>query len=566
MTVPTTVRPDSVPGPQTARRNRWSLARQLVVLQVAVVVLALGGATVLAGVDADKQVQEQAGRRCLAVASVIADMPAIAAAIGDADPSATLQPIAVKVQQDTGTDFVTIMDPDGIRWTHRDPAQIGKPFLGSRAEALAGGTIVETYTGTLGESIRAVVPIRSAVGGPVIGLVSVGVTLAAVGDESASQLGDLLLGAALVLLVALLGTWLIGRRVDRLTHRMGPAELGLMYEHYDAVLHSVREGLLLLDDAGRVRLLNNEARRLLDLPDGAVGQPIDALGLPTELASALASGEDLLDALHLAADGVVVVNSVPATNQAGSHGRVVTLRDHTELTALTSELGVAKDLTEALRSQAHESANRLHAVISLVELGRSPEAISFATEELRLAQVLTDQVVAAVQDPLIAAVLLGKSATAAERGIELEITADSGLDEHVLSDAELPARDVATVLGNLLDNAFEAVGGNPGGRPRQVSVTVRRSTPVSDQLLIRVSDSGPGLQMADPETVFVRGFSTKAPDGTVHGHGLGLALVRQVAQRHHGDVQIGPVVEDAASLSGATFTVLLGGPGRQDRR
>jgi two-component system, CitB family, sensor kinase len=351
----------------------------------------------------------------------------------------------------------------------------------------------------------------------------------------------------------LLGSFLIGRRMRRLTHGLDAEELGLMHSYYDAVLHSVREGLLLLDNAGRVQSMNDEALRLLGIDGDPTGRPVSELGLPADLTAALVGPEARVDAVHLAKDRVLVVSALPALDPSAAHhrrsalGRAITMRDHTEMTELTNELGSSRDLTEALRSQAHESANRMHAVITLVELGRYEEAISFATEELRAAQHLTDQVVGAISEPVIAAVLLGKAQVAAERGIDFVVTPDSGLDADALIDAEISAREMLTVIGNLVDNAIDAVADSA---VRKVSVTVRRTDPEADAILVEVADTGPGLDEESALLAFRRGWSTKT-DTTVHGHGLGLGLVGQIVQRHGGSI----IVEQSG---GAVFRVEIG--------
>jgi sensor histidine kinase regulating citrate/malate metabolism len=221
----------------------------------------------------------------------------------------------------------------------------------------------------------------------------------------------------------------------------------------------------------------------------------------------------------------------------------VTLRDVTELQALTGELDSERGFTQALRSQAHEAANRLHTVVSLIELGRAEEAVDFATAELELAQALTDQVVAAVSEPVLAALLLGKAAQANERGVELVVSDDSAIDDGLLP-ASLSARDLVTVLGNLIDNAVDAAQGTVGAR-----VTVTAFTDES-VLVLRVADTGTGVDPAHAEQVFQRGWSTKpaGPDG----RGLGLALVRQAVSRHEGTL----TVREAAG-GGAEFEVRL---------
>ena len=174
-----------------------------------------------------------------------------------------------------------------------------------------------------------------------------------------------------------------------------------MYEYYDAVLHAVTEGLLLIDLDGRLRMANDEAVRLLGLPDGAQGRLVGELGLAPPLVAALTDPEPREDELHVTDARVLVLNTAPAQWQGRPLGFVVTLRDRTDLEDLTGELDSARGLTEALRSQAHESANRLHTVVSLIELGHDDRALAFATEELAASQVLTDKVVASVEEPAL---------------------------------------------------------------------------------------------------------------------------------------------------------------------
>ena len=234
-----------------------------------------------------------------------------------------------------------------------------------------------------------------------------------------------------------------------------------MYDYYDAVLHAVREGLLLVDGAGRVRLVNDECRRLLGLDGDVVGPPGGgARPADPALERTLVEGTPRLDELHVTSARVLVLNQARARWKGRDLGTVVTIRDRTDLQALTGELDTARGLTEALRSQAHESANRLHTVVSLIELDRAQEALEFATDELSMAQRLTDQVVGAVHEPALAALLLGKSAQASEHGIDFVVG-----DDVVVPDGIAPSRDLVTIVGNLVDNAFDAVatvGGEKG--------------------------------------------------------------------------------------------------------
>ena len=524
-----------------SRPRSWSLATQLFAFQAAVILVVLLGAGVAAFSNAATANADAAEDEVLSVARTLAAAPVVTWALSAPDPTAVLQPLAEQVRRDTATDFVVIMTPDGIRYSHPDVTQIGGRFRGTIAPAAAGGIVVETFTGTLGPSVRAVVPI--VVAGRIAGLVSVGVTINHVSAEMTRQL-PLLAGTTVVaLLVAGLGSWLASRWLRRSTHDLGPAELSRMYEYYDAVLHAVREGLLLLDREGRLQLVNDEARRLLALPDDAIGRRVDELGLPVALGTALAAGVERGDEIFLTDDRVVVVNQAAARWAGQDLGTVVTLRDHTELRALVSELKTIRGFAEALSAQAHESANQLQTVISLIELGRADEALRFAATELAVAQHLTDVVVGAIGEPELAALVLGKAAEAGERGVELRVD----------DDLEVPAgvadpRDLVTIVGNLLDNAVDAACDSPA--PRWVRMEAGTVTVDGvEELEIVVADSGPGLGPDAAAHAFERGWSTKPTDRPM-GRGVGLALVAQAVHRLGGAVEV-------VNEVGAVFTVRL---------
>lgn len=522
-----------------------SLARQVMVLQALLVCLMVLAGLVLAVVDARNRARGNAGDQAVAVALSVADSPAVLAGLRSSSPTAQLQTYAEQVRRDTAVDFVVVMDLAGTRYTHPDPTRIGGTFQGGLGQAPAGTVYTEEYTGTLGPSMRAVVPVRDPAGsGPVVALVAVGITIAAIDHEIVRAVVTIGLAGLALLGVGAVGSWLIARRLGRQTHGLSARELTRMYEYHQAVLHAVQEGLVLLDADHRVQLVNDEARRLLDLPADAHGRLVGELGLPPALVEAAVGGRTETDDVYVVGGHALVVSSAPAVRAGRTVGAVVTVRDRTELQAVSGELDVVRQLTHALRAQNHEAANRLHTVVSLVEMGRPQDAVDFATEELQIAQMLTDSVVASVGDPALSALLLGKSAEAAERGVTLEVHGDVR-DDRLAVDQ----RALVTITGNLIDNALDALGADlESDRPDgHIVVEV---TWDSGRFVVAVGDNGPGIPAADAERVLQRGWSTKA--GPPGGRGIGLALVAQEARRHGGDVRVG-----ASPLGGASLTVTL---------
>ncbi len=547
-----------VHGAEPRRRVRWTLASRVLVLQLLVVSVVTAGCAAALVWQLRADGRRDAAELVTAVAGALATDPDVRAGLavpgGTTDPALAGERAAVRahveeVRERTGTDFITVMDTATVRWTHPDPERVGGRFRGNAAAALAGGRVVETYTGTLGPSVRAVVPVRAA-DGRVVGAVAAGVTTRALAQDLLEQLPLVMGAAAAALAVSVAGSLALSRWVRRRTHGLEPADLTRLWEVDDAVLHSLREGLVVLDPAGRVQVVNDEARRLL--PPGAEGAAGGAAGveLPPAVRRLVDAGEDVVDDVQVTDDRVLVVSRLDARWEGRRVGTVVTLRDHTELQALTRDLDAVRGLAEALRSQAHEAANRLHVVVTLVEQGRTAQAVQFATAELAAAQELTDLVVADVADPAVAALLVGKSAQAAERGVELEVEPDTALPAGLL-----PARDLVTVVGNLVDNAVEAA--MAGAEPRWVRVRtgcVERGGGAVVE--VRVTDSGEGLPAGLLEQAVQRGWSRKEQRLSPHGtHGLGLALVGQVVRRHGGSI----AVEEPVTLDdgGGTLVVRL---------
>ncbi|GHA73823.1 histidine kinase [Streptomyces tendae] len=359
------------------------MAGQVFVMNVVIVLLLVVAAAVALVLQVRHDSTVEARNRSVSVAETFANSPGILQALRGPDPTAVLQPRAEAVRKATDVDFVVVTNAEGVRYTHPKPDRIGKKFVGNIAPALAGRTVTEEIEGTIGPLVQAIVPVEDP-DGTVVGLVSAGITTENVGGVADRQLPLVLSAAAVGLALATAGTALVSRRLLRQTHGLGPHEMTRMYEHHDAVLHSVREGVLIVGGEGRLLLANDEARRLLALPPDAEGRHVGALGLPSDLAELLASGQAATDEVHLVKDRLLAINQRPTDVRGGPAGSVATLRDSTELRALSGRAETARERLDILYAAGVGIGTSLDVTRTAEELGELavPRFADYVTVDL----------------------------------------------------------------------------------------------------------------------------------------------------------------------------------------
>ncbi|MHC8418996.1 sensor histidine kinase [Streptomyces sp. NB004] len=522
------------------RRRRLGLPRrvfsQVLLMQLAIAAGVAVLATGLFLAPLGDQLDDQAMRRALAIAQTTA-RPQVAEELRSTRPAADgpVQTEAERIRKATRAEYVVVMDRQGVRWSHTDPERIGEVVSTDPGQALAGRDVMEIDDGTLGRSARGKVPLRDA-GGDIVGAVSVGIAYDSVRARLIHAVPGLFAYAGGALAVGALAAWLISRRVQRQTRDLAFSDIAGLLAEREAMLHGIREGVVALDRGGRVRLLNDEAQRLLGVGAEAVGRsPDEALGTG-RTADVLAGRVTGTDLLTVRGRRVLVANRMPTDDG----GAVATLRDRTELEQLGRELDSTRGLIDALRAQDHEHANRMHTLLGLLELEMYDDAVEFVGEVVGDHRVTAEQITERIQDPLLAAMLVGKATVAAERGVALRVS-----DRTRLPDRLVDPRGLVTVVGNLVDNALDAAAGGPHAR---VEVELRAE---GRTVTLRVRDTGPGVAVEDRELVFTAGWSTKEPPAH-RQRGIGLSLVRRLAERQGGSATV-----DAAYGGGAEFVVVL---------
>ncbi len=525
------------------RRPRLTLASQILALHLGIIAVALVVGIVASIWVARQRLQDEYGHRALVIAESLAAEPAVRDSLLGTQPpgqaSAVVQPVAESVRHASGATFVVVMTRAGIRLSHPDPTLVGQP-VDDAGPALDGKPWIGSDNGALGPSVRAKAPVLGP-DGAVVGVVSVGFHIDVVNAALSQEMPAVAITVGSALALAAMGSFLLARHVKRKTFGLEPTEIGHILEHREAILHGIREGTVAADMRGRVTLVNDEARDLLALDPDCIGEAVDTVLPPGRIRALLQGEPGQDDEIVTAGERVLVANQMPVVARGGRIGYVVTLRDRTELVGVLRELDSVRGLSDALRAQSHEFSNRLHTIAGLIELGRQDEALRLITADNTAQQELAQSLARRVQHPMLGALLLGKSIVAAERGIDLVLSDDSFVPVDLGDD-----RGLVTIVGNLVDNAFDAVSHPQVAGRRRVDVTILAEPPA---LRIDVGDSGPGIDPALGTAIFDAGVTSKDPSGTRRG--LGLTLVRQAVERRGG------VIDVATDHDGAVFRVRL---------
>ncbi|MFF4889740.1 sensor histidine kinase [Micromonospora chersina] len=533
----------------TSRRR--TLAGQLLVLQLAIIVLVLVAVAAVSLAQSAATFNRVEGRRVATLGERLGGSPLLRDQLDQPAPGEAIAPLVQNIQNQYGVTSVTVANARGRVVASTNPTLVGSRVKLGDPEVANGRSWFGELDVDGSRELTAQVPVLGDDPktkknlGRYLGVVVVG--------EKSPTWSERLVGASSYLLTYLgiacalgvVGSWLLARRIKRQTLGLEPREIAGLAEHREALLHGIAEGVIALDPQHRVTLVNAVGRRLLDLPEHCLGRSLAELRINGRLRDVLAgaaSGPEARDQVVVRGGRVLVMNRMTVRKDGRRLGSVTTLRDRTELARLEQEIGGFRSTTELLRAQTHEFANQLHTISGLIQIGEHDEVVRYVDALSRHRASLDLTVTSRIHDTAVAALLMAKSAVAAERRVELRVSERTGLDR---LPPELSA-DVATVLGNLLDNAVEAVAGHTSDRPAWVEAELRQDA-ASVEIVVR--DSGPGVAPELAQEVFTHGFTTKAAEGGERG--IGLALTRLVCHRRGGEVAVTNTDE------GAMFTARM---------
>lgn len=495
-----------------------------------------------------RQIEDDAANKALHIGRIIAEVPAVQTAILSDSPSSTIQPLTELWRVSTGVAFIVVSNMDQIRLSHPIAANIGTPLTDLyRDPVLQGQEYIYVGRGSLAPSIRANVPIFEKNGTQQIGFVSVGLYLDDLYTQLMASARNILYALIITLIFSIIGSVLVARNVKKAIYGLEPYEIATLLREKEAILDSIREGVVAVDVHGQIRLVNNEAKVIMrQQSEDAYGQPIDKFLKGLNLDEVLTTGKAIYDREQRVQDFIILSNIVPIIVEEQIVGAVTTFRDRTEISRLAEEMTGVHRFVDIMRAQTHEFKNKLHVIAGLIQLGSYDQAVDLIVESDGDNQGVFEKLRCNIKDAVTFGLLVGKISRAKELGIDFWVE-----DNTVMTTlpGQLTSGDMVIILGNLIENAFEAVAAH---HIKTVSVSITENAGVTKMI---VQNSGMWIDDIVGERIYQRGFSSKGAN-----RGYGLALVAEKVQVNNGTVSYRNLPE-----GGVAFEVLISHNDQGDR-
>ncbi|WP_227934914.1 ATP-binding protein [Alkalihalobacillus deserti] len=499
--------------------------------------------TMLTGIYAyfeSEEIEENIGNTALRIATTVSLIPAIKSSFELDDPSIVIQPLAEKIRGIVGAEFIVIGNKENVRYSHPDVNKIGKKMVGGDNELalLHGEHYLSKATGSLGPSLRGKAPIIDDTG-EIIGVVSVGFLIKDIREIIFGTILKISRIAIVILLLGTLGGILLARNIRKDTLGLEPHQIASLYRERNAVLLSIKEGIIAVDAQGRITMINHSAKELLAIKDDCVNDMIIDVFPQSKLLEIFMSDHTDQDIEIEINDLVLIVNRTPIIEDNQIVGVVASFRNKTDLQKMVDTIFEIRRYSEDLRAQTHEYTNKLYVLSGLLQLGHYHEAIQMIQNEYIQQEsqnkILFDQ----IHDQTVQAILLGKISTSSEKKITFIIDDNSSLD---LLPKHINPSDIIIIIGNLIDNAFEAIDRQS---LKEVTFFI---TDIGNDIVIEVSDNGPGIQDDRFHAIFKKGYSTKGSNQ----HGFGLTNVKKTVESLSGIIETKNQIQ-----GGAIFTIFL---------
>jgi len=502
------------------------LQTKITVLVCTVVLISILVTAYLIGSKAADNSRSFQANKVMDIAKTISHNQLIIDALSGEDLVEEIQDFTKKVQEDTSVHYIVVLNKDHIRQSHPVQERIGEYFVGGDEDrAYQGESYTSLAKGTLGESLRAFVPIYNE--DELVGVVSVGILSKSIQAAVIQSLRTSYIGIGVGLLIGIVGAFLLARQVKRTLYGLEPDEIAKLLREREAMLESVKEGIIAVDEKAEIIVANQAASQLFreaGLMGNPIGQQVNAFLPTSKLQEVLLTGEPAFDQEQKLNGIDIVVNRVPVLLNGEIVGALATFRDKTELASLVEQLSGAKAFAETLRAQTHEFMNKLHVITAMVHTKSYDELKEYTTYLSDAYQKEVGTVSRLIKDPVISGYLVNKLSESRESGTQIQLTGQNPLPR--LKNIRDMDR-IITVLGNLFDNASEAVRDQEYGL---IEITVNY---IDRHFLFDIKDNGPGFSEGDFQETSIIGLSTKGVN-----RGYGLPLINKALHELGGTIEV----------------------------
>ncbi|BBH18668.1 putative C4-dicarboxylate sensor kinase [Paenibacillus baekrokdamisoli] len=520
--------------------NKLRMNWKITILSFGIVLFAIciGGIIIMGNIIQLKE--EELGKRLLVTGMVVAQLPSVKEGIINPNKASEINSTVEHIRIINDMDYIVVMNMDGVRLTHPLSSQIGTVSKGlDERSAFAEHTYLSKAKGELGKALRGFVPVMNE-NHEQIGVVLVGHLLPRMSQILSDMIGQVYITILLSLLFGALGSWLLAGHIKKQMFQLEPQEIARLLVERTATFHAMHEGVIAIDSSGKITIFNEKAKQMLKIEENVIGQPIQEVISDTRLPEILQKNEPIYNQEFQIGPTLILSNRVPIKVGEQTVGAVAIFQDRTEMTRLAEELTGVKQFVDALRVQNHEYMNKLHTIGGLIQLDHKEKALDYlfhiTEQRTELMSFLNRQ----ISDENISGLLLGKISRGKELGIEVSIDRQSRVETFP---ALLDHHDIAVLLGNLIENAFDSLKNMTGdvNRDKYVFISLEQDDNVFS---ILVEDNGSGMEQAILERIFERGFTTKQGAG----RGIGLYLIHSIIEKGNGDCKIDSVPSQGTSF------------------
>jgi CitB family two-component system sensor histidine kinase MalK len=502
------------------------LQTKIIFLTFAVVVVALLATNALISQNVEIDAQKGTGRKAMSVAHIIARSPLVIEGLAKEKDIIAMRTYANESVIAAEVEYIVILDMQGIRKSHPNFEKIGQKFVGGdEADSFFGKEYVSVAKGTLGDALRAFVPVVTPEGKQV-GVVVVGVLMDDIKILEKETQKALIAATLIGMFIGIIGAYLLSQNVKKILFGLEPEAIANRLEERNAMLQSVYEGILAVDDQGMITLVNAEALRILGMTgadDSPVGKSITNYVSNTNLLEVIESGVAQVDQEQDFYGLPVIANCLPMIVNEKVVGAISTFRDKTEVKDLAKQLTGVQDYVDALRAQAHEFMNQLHVILGLVKLKSYSQLANYINKIASEHEEEINFVAKRIKEPVLAGFILSKLSLSREKNVIMHLAEESYVPKPW--DSEI-VHEMVTIIGNLVENAFDAVANSTY---KEIELHMYYDEGI---LSIHVSDTGEGILPEVSSTLFQKGISSKEGN-----RGFGLHLVQRSLERLDGTIE-----------------------------